>query len=147
MTNQTPTQERKEVRLLFAPDISGEPVVCNLVRNYDTLFNILSGQIGPRKEGHLTLELLGSSENINRSIAYLKECGVKVLGFSNKVTFNQENCMHCGMCTAMCKVEALYVDVNTRLTNFVSEKCIACGLCTKICPVNAMQMDEQQKQL
>ncbi len=143
--NSVSTQEQhKEVRLSFAPDISNEPLVCQLVRDYDLIFNILKAQIGPRKEGSMTLELMGSHENIERGIAYLKNCGVKVLGLKHEVCFHDELCMHCGMCTSMCKTNALFVDSATRLTNFVPELCVACGLCTKVCPVNAMQRKEEQ---
>ncbi len=149
MTKKSTTQltERKEVILGFAPDISNEPLVCKLVSEYGLLFNILKAQIGPRKEGSLTLELIGASTDIEKGIAYLKDCGVKVLGLKHEVCFQEELCMHCGMCTAMCKVNALFVDPKTRLTNFVPDLCIACGLCTKVCPVNAMQRKEEQKSL
>ncbi len=147
MTDNSSIQVRKEVKLIFAPDISGEPVVCNLVRDYNTLFNILHAQISSRKEGNLTLELIGTSENIESSIEYLKSCGVKVRGLNHKVHYEESLCMHCGMCTAVCKTEALFVDNASRLTKFDPEKCISCGLCSKICPVNAMQMDEQHTNL
>ncbi len=149
MSTQTSTEtlERKEVRLSFAPDISNEPLVCHLVRDYNVLFNILNAQIGARKEGHLTLELLGKIEDIENAVDYLKECGIKVLGFSHEVCFHEELCMHCGMCTSMCKFDAIFVDKTTRLTTFDKEKCTACGQCTKVCPVHAMQRHEQQKAL
>ncbi len=145
-THSTPDNNVcKEVRLTFAPDISNEPVVCQLVRDYDIFFNILKAQIGPRKEGNLTLELIGAAQDIERGIAYLKERGVKVVGLNQKISFHEELCMHCGMCTSVCKVDALYVDKNSRLTQFVLDRCISCGLCTKVCPVGAMQKDEEYK--
>ncbi len=147
MTNSSKLPDRKEVILNFAPDISNEPLVCRLVSDYGLLFNIMKAQIGPRKEGSLTLELIGKTPDIERGIVYLKKCGVKVLGLKHEVQFHEELCMHCGMCTAVCKPQALFVDTNTRLTNFDSKLCIACGLCTKVCPVNAMQRDEEQKTL
>ncbi len=145
MPKKSSKQQRQEVRLSFAPDISDAPIVCTLVRKYDIDFNIINAQIGPRREGHLTLELLGLRENIDLGIAYLKEKGIKIYGLNNQICFHEELCMHCGMCTSVCKVDALYVDTKTRLTTFVQDKCVSCGLCTKVCPVNAMQMEEQQK--
>ncbi len=147
MTTNSSKQLHQEVRLSFAPDISGEPIVCKLVRDYDIFFNILNAQIGPRKEGYLTLELIGLPESIEKGIKYLKSHGIKISALNNHICFDESLCMHCGMCTSVCKVEALYVENSTRLTIFDQDKCVACGLCTKICPVNAMHMDELYKSL
>ncbi len=137
-------KQRQEVRLSFAPDISNEPLVCRLVQDYKLEFNILEARISPRKEGHLVLELLGTQDSIKKGIAYLKEYGVRVLGVSHDTARQEELCMHCGMCTAVCSVRALHVDVDTRLVRFERDKCTSCGLCTKVCPVFAMRRDVQQ---
>ncbi len=137
-------KHRQEVRLSFAPDISNEPLVCRLVQDYNLELNILEAQISPRKEGRLVLELLGAKDDINNGIAYLKQYGVRVLGVSHDTERQEELCMHCGMCTAVCSVRALSVDAETRLVCFDVEKCTSCGLCTKVCPVFAMRRDVQQ---
>lgn len=135
---------RKEVHLTFAPDISGEPLVCNLVKRFDLLFNICKAQISPRKEGQLTLELIGTEPHILEGVAYLKEHGVKVMGMAHRVQKVEELCMHCGMCTAMCLTEALTVDKSSRMVLFVQENCNACGQCTRVCPVRAMVREVRQ---
>ena len=144
MTQQTC---RKEVHLTFAPDISGEPIVCHLVKDFDLLFNISKAQISPRKEGQLSLELIGSEERIQQGIVYLKEHGIKVLGLTHEVRRVEELCMHCGMCTALCLAEALTVDKESRMVLFVQEQCTACGQCTRVCPVKAMTRDVHQRTL
>ncbi len=136
--------QRQEVRLTFTPDISNEPLVCRLVKDHSLEFNILKAQISPRKEGRLTLELIGTQANIENGIAYLKDYGVRVLGISHATARQEELCMHCGMCTAVCGTQALFVENTTRLVLFDGEKCTACGLCTKVCPVSAMNQDVQQ---
>ena len=138
---------RKEVHLTFAPDITDEPLVCILVRNYDVLFNISKAQISPRKEGQLTLELIGTPDSIGQGIAYLKDRGVQVTGLSHEVHRMEDLCMHCGMCTAMCPTDALTVDKNSRMVLFTQDNCTACGVCTRICPVKAMTRDVQQNNL
>ena len=35
-----------------------KPIVCNLARNYDLIFNILNATVLPRKEGVMVLELV-----------------------------------------------------------------------------------------
>ncbi len=135
---------RQEVRLSFTADNSNSPVVCQLVSKYNLIFNILKAQISPRKEGKLTLELIGSKQDVKNGIAFLKEEGVKVLGVEQKVCRNEELCIHCGFCTALCPTTALKVNTSTRLVDFTVAECVSCGLCTKTCPLHAMQKDEQE---
>lgn len=138
---------RKDVQLSFHADISGEPLVCHLVREYGLTFNILKAQITPRKEGHLTLELMGEPHQLREGIAYLRSRGVKVTGMAHEVRRNEDLCMHCGMCTALCPTTALQVEGVSRLVHFASENCTACGLCVRVCPVNAMLMDVRKDAL
>ncbi len=141
---QHSSQHQQEVRLSFNADNSGNPIVCKLVTKYHLEFSILKAQISPRKEGKLTLNLMGEKENIKAGIHYLKEQGVKVLGVAQKVYRNEELCIHCGFCTALCPVGALAVDVDTRQVLFSQKDCINCGLCTKTCPLHAMSSDIQE---
>lgn len=130
----------KNVHLSFPTEISGDPLVCNLTRLFDLDFNILKAQITPRKKGYLTLELVGSEENCNRAIAYLREHDVEVNPTSQRINRNEESCMHCGMCTAICPTGALSVDPESREVHFERERCTACGFCSRVCPVAAMDM-------
>ncbi len=143
MTQNAETH-RQEVRLSFTADNSNSPIVCLLVTKYNLVFNILKAQISPRKEGKLTLELIGNKENIQAGIQYLKDEGVKVLGVAHTVCRDDSLCIHCGVCTALCPTTALQVNVNSRLVEFKAQECISCGLCTKTCPLHAMQKNVQE---
>lgn len=132
---------RANVHLTFPPAISGSPLVCNLTRFFDLDFNISTAQITPRQEGFLTLELSGSREACEKGIAYLREKGVRVSPVAQRIRHNEDLCMQCGMCTALCPSGALAVDVKTRLLAFDKEKCTVCARCIRICPVGAMRMD------
>ncbi len=137
----SPKTYRKNIHLAFPPEVSDAPVVCNLTRMFDLTFNILKAQITPRKEGYLTLELFGNEENCHKAIAYLKEQDISVSSVDQRISRNEESCMHCGTCTAICPVEALHVDwATTRRVVFDIDRCTACGLCTKVCPVRAMHV-------
>lgn len=142
-----PAENFLEVQLTFPPEISNDPLVCHLVRDYNLTFNILQARITPRKEGHLTLKLIGPAENIQSSIEFLKKEGVKVTGIAQKVVRVEDLCMHCGMCTALCSVAALHVEADSRLVAFDATQCTACGLCVRVCPVNAMVLQVQQGKL
>ncbi len=130
----------KNVHLSFPTDISGQPLVCNLTRLFDLDFNILKAQITPRRKGYLTLELVGSEENCNNAIAYLREHEVEVTPTAQRIHRDEDSCMHCGLCTAICTTDALYVDPESRKVVFERERCTACGFCTRVCPVACMDM-------
>jgi ferredoxin len=138
---------RKIVYLSFPPEASGRPVVCNLARLFDLSFNILKADISPRHEGTLTLEITGREENYRKGLSYLKENGIKLTPASQKVTRDEDACMHCGLCTSLCRTKALCVDLDSRRVVFDVEKCSACGMCTRVCPVRAMVVDMNEDDL
>lgn len=134
---------RKIVQLHFPPSITGEPIVCNLVRLFDLCFSIKQAMITPRKEGFMVLELMGQAENFQKGLEYLRQRGVKILPAAQKVTRLEESCTHCGVCTALCLTGALSLDLESRRVIFDPERCTACGLCTRVCPVRAMAVDAE----
>ncbi len=132
---------RKLVYLSFPHSISGQPLVCNLARIHNLCFNILRAQITPRQEGFMTLEIFGAEDDFTRGIDYLKQQGIKVNSAAQYVTRDEDSCIHCGMCTAICPTHSLVLDTKTRKLIFHTDKCSACGMCTRICPVRAMSLD------
>ncbi len=137
---------RKIVILTFPPDVVEKPMVCNLARLYDITFNILRAQISPRREGFMTLELIGSEENCKQSLSYLKEHGIKLSEAAQRISRDEDSCVQCGMCTALCPTSALSLDLGDRRVLFDMERCTACGLCVRVCPVKAMHMEVENGQ-
>ncbi|WP_243546428.1 NIL domain-containing protein [Pseudodesulfovibrio tunisiensis] len=132
---------RKIVYLTFPPDISGRPVVCNLGKLFDLSFNILKADISPRHEGTMTLEISGMEAEFQKGIAYLKESGIRITPVAHKIFRDEDACIHCGLCTAMCPTNALTLERSDKTVTFNVDKCSACGMCTRICPVKAMTLD------
>lgn len=147
MSQESGKVYRTSVHLTFPPSVSGSPLVCNLTRLFDLDFNISTARITPRQEGVLTLELSGSQEACEKGIAYLRERSIQVSPVAQRVWHNEELCMQCGMCTALCPSAALNVDRQTRLLAFDKEKCIVCARCVRVCPVGALQMDASESPL
>ncbi len=133
----------KIIHLSFPSTVSGRPVICNLGKIYNLSFNILKADINPRLEGSMTLEIIGLEEDYHKGINYLKENGIRLIPVAQKISRDDESCMHCGMCLSMCPTGALSLDPESRLVLFDLDKCTACGLCTKVCPVRAMEVDPQ----
>jgi L-aspartate semialdehyde sulfurtransferase ferredoxin len=131
----------KKIVIRYTPDIVQQPVICQLVKQYDLAFNILKARIFPRREGVIVLELTGLKENFDRGIHYLKEMGLKVEPLSKSVHQNIDKCVHCGACTAFCPTGALSFEMQTQRVLFNPENCNGCELCVSACPVHAMEIN------
>ncbi len=124
--------------LRFPREIVDQPIITNLVRNYNLTFNILKAQIFPRKEGMLVMELRGGAEDFQDGVRYLEEMGVLVEPVGQGIRRDDEKCYQCGACTAVCPTGALHIKRPEMEVRFESERCSACELCVKTCPVRAM---------
>lgn len=131
---------RKVVYLTFPPESSNKPVVCDLARLYGLAFSILKAQITPRHEGQMTLELSGPVDAYEAGMGYLREQGIGVAPAAQRISRDEDSCIHCGVCTALCPTKALSLNIETRRVEFNDEACSACGMCTKVCPVAAMDI-------
>jgi NAD-dependent dihydropyrimidine dehydrogenase PreA subunit len=131
----------KKIVIRYAPDTVQQPVIHQLVKQYNLVFNILKARIFPRREGVIVLELSGSKENFDSGIRFLKEMGLKVEPLSKSVSQNADKCVHCGACTAFCPTGALSFERESQKVLFDPEKCNGCELCVSACPVRAMEIN------
>jgi ferredoxin len=88
----------------------------------------------------MILELAGTREHYRQGVTYLEEQGIRVTPVANEIFRDEESCMHCGLCTALCPSKALHLNLETRMVDFDQEKCTACNRCVTVCPVHAMVM-------
>ena len=130
----------KRIVLHFPHRMVDQPIIYKLVKDFDLKFNILKAYVTPQEEGLMVLELSGEDGNFNKSMEYLKSCGVKTQPLSEDIIRNETKCTDCGVCVPICPVGALEVDPITRKVNFYDNKCIACELCVKVCPTKAMEV-------
>ena len=128
------------VVLHFPREISNQPIIYQLVKEYDLMFNILRARIDQDEEGLLILELSGSRENYAEGIKYLQRQGVGFQLLSQGIRRNEERCIHCGACTAICPTGALSMNREEMTVEFDSAKCIACLLCMRMCPQRAIEV-------
>ncbi len=128
----------KNVLLVFRTEVMYQPVIYRLAREFDLVFNILEAKIFPRREGRLILELRGTPDRVGAGVAYLAKAGVEVTSIADNIRRDDERCVHCGACTAVCRTGALAVDRDTGEIAFVPERCAACGQCETACPMRAL---------
>jgi Pyruvate/2-oxoacid:ferredoxin oxidoreductase delta subunit len=131
----------KKIVIRYTPEAVQQPVIYELVKQYNLVFNILKARIFPRREGVIVLELIGLKENFDNGIRYLKEMGLKVEPLSKSVSQNTDKCVHCGACTAFCSTGALAFEGESQKVLFDPEKCNGCELCVSACPVRAMEIN------
>jgi len=131
---------KKGLYLKFPPDIVDKPIVYKLVKDYDLVFNILKATITPGKEGIMIMELEGTPEKVKNGLEYLKKMGVEVKPLEQQIIKNEEVCIHCGSCTAVCPTSALYVDRESFKILFDPQKCTACEFCVAVCITKAMEV-------
>jgi ferredoxin len=131
---------KKGLVLRFPPEIVDQPIVYRLVKDFNLVFNILKAIITPGKDGIMILELSGDRENLEKGLKFLTDVGVDVKTIAQQVAKNEEVCIHCGACTAVCPTGALFVDRQTFQVIYDPEKCTACGFCVSACITKAMEI-------
>ena len=131
----------KKVVIRYPADIVGQPIIYQLVKEYDLVFNILKARVFPRREGMMVLELAGLKENFDGGVRFLKEKGLRVEPLSKSVSRNSEKCVPCGACTAFCPTDALSLERPSMKVLFDPEKCSGCEFCVTACPTRAMEVN------
>lgn len=135
------TMKKKRYILKFPPQSGDLPFSYRLVKEYDIRINILKAEVRPGKTGSLVLELEGTKENLKLGIQYLKDNQVTCEPLNKKIQWNQERCINCGNCTAVCFAGALVMDPKKWELQFDPDKCIVCELCVPACPLNLFTID------
>jgi ABC-type methionine transport system ATPase subunit len=67
----------RRLKLIFGTSLVKEPVIYQLGRKFEIVTNIRRADV-TRDQGWVLLEVSGEPEELDRGIAYLESCGVKV---------------------------------------------------------------------
>ena len=130
-----------KVRLKFQTSETDKPFVHLFATRFNLVFSILQADIIPGKGGRMIMDLSGEAEDIDKALEYASENGVKVKILSKAIVWNEQTCVHCGACTAVCMNKALTLDPVTAELKFDNEKCVVCEMCTIACPTGAIKVD------
>ncbi len=126
--------------LTFPPNLIDQPIAYNLIKDYDLMVNVLRGNITPREQGRLVVEMSGSKKNLDAGMNYLSGLGVEVQSLAQDIKWHEDKCTHCTACISTCPSQALDVDREEMTVSFTKDKCIACELCVKVCPYRAVEI-------
>jgi len=132
---------KKRYILNFPPQSGDKPLSYHLVKDYDIRINILKAEVYPGKRGSLLLELQGKEVNIRKGIEYLKSHHIVCEPLDKRIRFQEDKCIDCGNCTAVCFAGALTMDPETWKLNFDKGKCVVCELCITACPLKLFEID------
>lgn len=129
----------KKVVMHFPAAVVEQPFIFFLIKEHDLMVNILRGNINPRKEGKLVVELSGEDDNYKDALEFLQSRGVKIFPLEQEIVWVEERCTHCGACAVICPTGALAIKRPEMTVHFENEKCIVCEHCLKACPARAME--------
>jgi ferredoxin len=122
----------------FPKEESGHAITYDLIKEFDLKINIIRASIDFNARGFLLVEIEGNEESVKKGIDFAKAKAVEVSVVDSAIRVNEEKCVHCGACSAVCVVDALYLDTKAMLV-FDKDKCIDCKLCVKACPARAIE--------
>jgi ferredoxin len=129
-----------KVVLHFPPEVTDQPIIYLLARDYDVTFSILRATINPQEEGLMVLELSGEEANYRRAIEYLTSHRIQIQPLQKDITRNNDKCVECGACVSVCPTTALTLERPSMKVIFDADNCVACGECVPTCPVKAMEL-------
>jgi ferredoxin len=130
----------KTVILRFTKKTWNTPVIHGLTKEADLVFNILEAKVLPRQEAYAIMNLEGTEKEYAKGIEYLKSCNVIIEEVPDTIQRDDDSCVHCGACTAVCPSDALFVDGPEKKVILEKDKCIACGNCVKVCTVQCIDL-------
>ena len=130
---------RKRLDLTFPPRQATKAITYHLVKDYDLVPNILRAQIQPGQEGRMLLEITGRKEDFADGIAFLEQEGLAVREAASDICLDEAKCVVCGLCTAVCRPEALMLNEDFDLV-FDKNKCVYCEACVVACPRRAITL-------
>lgn len=130
---------KSKLLIKFPKEVGRNPVVYDLITKYDLKINILKAAFDFNLEGHLLIDIEGTSQNISKGIEYLNGIGVHADFINSTISIEEAVCNDCGLCTSVCESRALTYNQDTLSLEFKDNKCVGCNLCIKVCPSRAIK--------
>lgn len=129
---------KKRVTLTFPRNIVQMPLTYLLAKEFNVAANIIRAQVAPNQVGKLVLELSGDIDQLEAAIDWMKGQQIEVAITTGEIIIDEENCVHCGLCTGVCPTESLTLSPVTYKLQFRRQTCIVCEQCIPTCPVQAI---------
>lgn len=131
---------RRRLDLTFPPSQAARPVTYHLVKDYGLTPNILRAQIQPGQQGRMVLEISGPRDAIEAGIAFLEGEGLSVAPAASDIVLDEDACVICGLCTAVCRPGSLALGADGDELVFDKDLCVYCEACVVACPRRAITL-------
>lgn len=131
---------RRRLDLTFPPRQATKPITYHLVKDFDLTPNILRAQIQPGQQGRMLVEVSGKRDAIEAAVDFLHVEGIDVSPAASDICLDDDLCVVCGLCTAVCKPDALTLAEGTFDLEFDKDKCVYCEACVIACPRRAITL-------
>ena len=100
----------KNIILHYPRKLIEQPVISNLVKEYDLMLNLLRANVTPNEEGRMVVELTGGKKAVEGGITYLKDLGINVESLAHDIKWHADKCTHCTACIPACPSVCLLSD-------------------------------------
>lgn len=124
-----------KLMLRVAPGIVRKPLIASVILETGALINIERASIDA-VSGEIVLDV--SDDKCRQVKDAFERRGVDVVLLEIPVMRNEEECVHCGACIAICPTGTFRFDDWKVVTD--AGKCIQCGACVTACPHRALQL-------
>lgn len=132
---------RRRLRLTFPEELTDQPVLYRLVRDYNLVLNIHQARVLPDQRGVVTVELQGASEVLDQGVAFLEEMGIEVVERDRELGWDPDACVDCGACLPVCEPKALHRVEATGRVDLERDRCTLCEQCVQVCAYGAVWME------
>ncbi|HEX9094238.1 MAG TPA: NIL domain-containing protein [Coriobacteriia bacterium] len=131
---------RRRLDLTFPPRQATKPIAYHIVKDYDLVPNFLRAQIQPGQEGRMLVEVTGKKESIDAAVEFLAREGITVAEAASDIVLDEDACVACGLCTAVCRPGALTLAESDFALVFDKDQCVYCEACVVACPRRAITL-------
>ncbi len=126
------------IEITYAQNTVQKPLIWEMSKNYEIMFNIYRAQVDSDLSGHLILEIEGSSKAIHAAVEFLEASGAEVKYMESDLILHEDKCTRCGACISVCYTRALKIDDWNNIQLELS-RCIRCNQCLEVCQEGAIE--------
>ncbi len=130
-----------KVLIKFSAENADMPLAWTMATRFSLKFSILQADILSGQGGRMIMDLEGDADSLDQALEYVRSLGIGVTILSRSIAWDNDVCVHCGACTAVCTRKALSLNPVTAELQFDNALCTVCEMCTHACPTGAMHMD------
>jgi ferredoxin len=128
------------VLLRYPEDMVDEPIVSQIILELKVPINIVTARVNS-KGGEVLAEV--GKDVLGKVVKAFRAKGVSV-SLPKLIEVDNEKCISCGACVALCPVEAITVFEDLSVV-FDKDKCVGstCSACVDACPARAIKSAKQ----